>query len=99
MAKYYCPYCKCKDISIKLYSNSIKTCPQCGDSLTKFSRFKPTQLTAIITAIAFMAPLFILIFSIFERERGKPWKAFPNPKTTYYPKAIFLKTNLIRFIK
>lgn len=77
---YYCPYCSPRYQFPSQRRDGILICGQCGELLVKKPFIKPTQIVAIIAALAFISPFLILIFSYF-RDIQKP-----NPQRNIYLK-------------
>ena len=71
--RYYCPYCSPLYQFHKTRSDGVMVCGQCGDPLEKEPLIKPVKIFALIVAIAFIAPFFILVFiSLKNMNREKP---------------------------
>lgn len=77
MPKYYCPYCSPRyQISIEC-SDCKLTCGKCGDPLVRVSVIKSTQIFALISASAFIAPLIITTL-VFIQDLKRPQSIRPN---------------------
>ncbi len=66
MYKYYCPFC---EKHYHLNQKAIKQdlyCDLCGDYLLKVPLINITRLIAILIAAAFFAPLFFMIYEVFN---------------------------------
>ena len=61
MNRYHCPYCSPSYQFYKQRSDGIMVCGQCGDPLVKVPLIKVSQILALITASAFVAPFLIAV--------------------------------------
>ena len=43
-------------------------CGHCGDELTKMPVLETTKIIALISALAFMTPLVLMVFSIVQEQ-------------------------------
>ncbi len=66
MARYYCPYCPSSNQIHKKRFDGVMVCALCGDPLVQLPLIKPTQILALIVALAFVAPLIGMISSFIQ---------------------------------
>ncbi len=64
--KYYCPFCSPSNQLYKTRSDGVKLCAICNDPLLKVPVLKPIRVFASVTAIAFLAPLLVMIYYSFN---------------------------------
>ena len=76
MAKYYCPYCSSHNNNYLPSNNRLLLCTNCGEKLVKEPFIRVKQIVAFSLAMAFLTPLFAMIFSFtkdnpsFESEQA-----------------------------
>ena len=73
MKRYYCPFCSSRYQFHRTTSDGVLICGQCGDPLIKKNNINIKQIFGLIVSFAFLAPLLIMIISLF--------KDFTNQKT------------------
>ena len=71
MTRFHCPYCSPLYQIHKELSNGEMVCGHCGELLKKRPLIKFTQIFAIISISAFIAPLITLIL-VFLQDSYKP---------------------------
>ena len=69
MNKYYCPYCSPKYQIILKSHNGLMICGHCGDESVKIPTIRTAQIVGLISALAFMSPLFLMFFSLIEEHK------------------------------
>ncbi len=83
-SKYYCPYCPPRYQFHKERSDGVIVCGQCGDPLIKVSLIRATPIFALIVVAAFIAPLSIFFFILFnEFKQETPTTAIPTMAILY----------------
>tara|TARA_B100000965_G_scaffold401275_1_gene424758 strand:+ start:3447 stop:3707 length:261 start_codon:yes stop_codon:yes gene_type:complete len=66
MSRYYCPFCSSQYQIHKTRSNGVFICSQCGDPLIKQTLISSRQIIGLIAASAFLTPLLLMTFFVFE---------------------------------
>ena len=72
MSRYYCPFCSSRYQFHRTRSDGVLICVQCGDPLMKKPFVNPRQIFGLVAALAFLAPLLIMIIFVikdFTREK------------------------------
>ena len=78
MSKYYCPYCSPLYQIHRQRSDGVMICGQCGDPLVRVKFIKPTQIFALIAAIAIISPLIVTLI-VFIQEQNREFQTKPLP--------------------
>ena len=71
MTRYHCPYCSIRYQIHRQRADGVMVCGQCGDPLVEVPLVRPTQIFALVAAVAFVAP-FILMMIAFIQDQKKP---------------------------
>ncbi len=79
MNKHYCPFCSPKQQLILRENDGDFYCGHCGDKAIKVPLIRTSQLVALISVIAFLTPLFLMVFSLIKEEK----KLVPQEETTF----------------
>lgn len=86
MPKYHCPYCSPQVQIYREHSDGMIVCTECGDYLIEIPAVKPSQIVAIVAAIAFIAPLIITAFAfiqdLYRPQRTKNFQAMATVSTS-----------------
>ena len=70
MNNYHCPYCSPHYQVHKRRQDGQMVCGQCGEQLVKVPLIKTTQIFAVVAAAGFIAPLILMIFSLFQAQNA-----------------------------
>ena len=84
MSRYYCPFCSSRYQFFQTRSDGVLICGQCGEPLMKKPLINLRQIFGLFTAIIFLAPLLLMIYSGI--------KDFTNEKNQSYPVSLELLT-------
>ena len=72
MPKYKCLYCsKNYQVHRKNVTEGM-LCGQCGDPLVNIPLVSVTKLVALLAALAFLAPLILMVFTLFDAHNKQP---------------------------
>jgi len=66
MTRYHCPYCSPRYQIHKQRVDGLMICGQCGEPLIKIPLIKPTQIIALLAAIAFATPLIAMTLAFIQ---------------------------------
>ena len=67
--RYYCPFCYPGKRKIFQSKNNHLTCFRCGEELIELPIIRVNQVFALITATAFISPLFIMVFNYLQYQK------------------------------
>ncbi len=86
MSRYYCPFCTSRYQFHKTRNDGVLVCGLCGDPLITRSLINSRQIFGFIAALAFIAPLLIMINFVIND--------FTNDKIPDQSESLALLTNV-----